>query len=55
MQSLKWNIDKIEPFHWKLVCPLKFFYGGMLIIAKIFFGFGNLPSYDTMYPKMTLE
>lgn len=33
----------------------RFFDGGMLTIAKIFFGFSNLLSCDTMYLKITLE
>lgn len=33
----------------------KVFGGNILTIAKIFFGFGNLPSLDRIYLKMTLK
>jgi hypothetical protein len=29
--------------------------GGMLTIVEMFLGFGNLPSLDIMYLKITLE
>ncbi len=29
--------------------------GGMLTIVELVLGFGNLPSLDTMYPKITLK